>query len=198
MSSGNLDMATELKIEKRKEDSKPRALRREGLIPATVYGPELEDAIDIQVAAKDFQKVTFKDYKHLIELKDTDTTHEALIRNVQKDFVTGEILNIEFYKVQKGHKLNTKVALKFVGDSAAAKMGCDIVTQFTDMSVRCLPRDIPEDFIIDLSALKRAGDLIKFGDLDLGDKLELLEPPAEIIVKAVAKRGAIAAEAAAA
>jgi hypothetical protein len=59
-------MATELKIEKRKENSKPRALRREGLIPATIYGPELENAIDIQVNGKDFKKVSFKDYKHLI------------------------------------------------------------------------------------------------------------------------------------
>ena len=189
-------MATELKIEKRKENSKPRALRREGLIPATIYGPELENAIDIQVNGKDFKKVSFKDYKHLIELKDNETLHETLIRNIQKDFVTGEILNIEFYKVKSGNKLNTKVALRFVGDSPAAKMGCDIVTQFTEMNVRCLPRDIPEDFEIDISVLKKPADMINFGDLNLGDKLELLDPSGEIIVKVVAKRGAITESAA--
>lgn len=183
-------MATELKIEKREKNSKPRALRRAGVIPATVYGPELEEALNIQINGKDFQKVSFKDYKHLIELKDGETVHESLIRNVQKDFVTGEILNIEFYKVKSGHKLTTKVALKFIGDSPAAKMGCDIVTQYSEMSVRCLPRDIPEDFKIDLAILKKAGDMVHFSDLDLGDKLELLDPGAEIIAKAVAKRGA--------
>lgn len=189
-------MATALKIEKRRENSKPRALRREGLIPATIYGPELEESIDIQVNVKDFKKVSFKDYKHLIELQDNETVYETLIRNVQKDFVSGEILNVEFYKVQKGHKLTTKVALRFVGDSPAAKMGCDIVTQYTEMNVRCLPRDIPEDFEISIASLKKAGDMINFSDLDLGEKLELLDPPAEIIVKVVAKRGAIAEAAA--
>ena len=67
-------------------------------------------------------------------------------------------------------------------------MGCDIVTQFTEMNVRCLPRDIPEDFEVDISVLKKPADMINFGDLNLGDKLELLDPSGEIIVKVVAKR----------
>ena len=90
--------------------------------------------------------------------------------------------------------LTTKVALVIVGESPAAKMGCDIVSQYNEMTVKCLPRDIPDEVTIDITALKKAGDMISFADLPKNDKLEIQDPLAEIIVKAVAKRGAIAVE----
>lgn len=185
-------MTIELNVEVRDLKTKARALRREGFIPATLYGPELSESLSCQVSLKDFKKIAFKDYKHLIDLKTGTDTHEVLIRNVQKDYVTSEIKNIEFYKVKRGHKLTTKVALKFVGESPAAKMGADIVTQYSEMTVKCLPRDIPDDVEVSIDSLKKAGDMISFADLVANDKLEIQEPLSEIIIKAVAKRGAIA------
>ena len=187
-------MSIELSVEKRDGSTKARAMRREGLIPATLYGPELDESISLQVALKEFKKIAYKDYKHLIDLKADTETYEVLIRNIQKDYVTNEIKNIEFYKVKRGHMLTTKVALVIVGESPAAKMGCDIVSQYNEMTVKCLPRDIPDEVTIDITALKKAGDMISFADLPKNDKLEIQDRLAEIIVKAVAKRGAIAVE----
>ncbi|NQY80957.1 MAG: 50S ribosomal protein L25 [Candidatus Caenarcaniphilales bacterium] len=187
-------MAIELNVEERDVKTKARALRREGFIPATLYGPELDESISCQVSLKDFKKIAYKDYKHLIDLKTGTDTHEVLIRNIQKDYVSNEIKNIEFYKVKRGHKLTTKVALKFIGESPASKMGADIVTQYTEMTVKCLPRDIPDDVEVSIDTLKKAGDMISFADLPANDKLEIQEPLGEIIIKAVAKRGAIAME----
>ena len=62
---------------------------------------DLEESISCQVSLKDFKKIAYKDYKHLIDLKEGSDTHEVLIRNIQKDYVSNEIKNIEFYKVKK-------------------------------------------------------------------------------------------------
>ena len=185
-------MTVELNIEKRDTKSKPRALRREGIIPATLYGPDLENSVSCQVELKDFKKIAYKDYKHLIDLKVGDDAHEVLIRSIQKDFVSGEIKNIEFYKVKRGHKLVTKVALEFVGVSPASKMGCDVVTQYNEVTIKCLPRDIPDQIEVSIEALKKAGDMISIADINNSDKFEIQDPAAEVVVKAVAKRGATA------
>ena len=62
------------------------------------------------------------------------------------------------------------------------------------MTVKCLPRDIPDEVEVSIEALKKAGDMISFADLPANEKIEIQEPKAEIIIKAVAKRGAVAME----
>lgn len=190
-------MALTLEI-KAREEKKPNALRREGIVPATVYGPDMEPA-SIQLEAKAFSKISFEDHKHLINLVGGPTEYEVLIKNVQKDFLTREVLNIEFYKVMKGHKLNAKVGIKFVGESKAVKLGAELVTIYKEVHVRCLPKDIPNYFEIDVSKLENPDDHITFADINVDRSIiEVLDPAAEIICKAQLSRKSHAVEAPAA
>lgn len=176
-------MVTTLEIKSR-ENKKPQAIRREGSIPATMYGPEI-DATSIQLNAKEFSRIPFEEYTRLIRLKDSSAEHEVLIKNIQRDFMTREVLNIEFYKVMKGHKLNAKVAFKFVGASEAVKLGADFVVTHKEAHIRCLPRHIPYSIEIDISKLQKPDDHITFADLNINrDEIEILDPAAEIICKA--------------
>jgi large subunit ribosomal protein L25 len=181
-------MAVEIKIEKRATNKKPGVLRTEGTIPATLYGPEIEPQ-NIQLNAKDFSKVNFHDYTHLIQLKGDGEEHEALIKNIQRDFVTRDVLNIEFYKVKRGHKVTMKVELKFTGVSQAVKTGSDMVAIHKEANIKCLPKDIPYFIEVDISKLENNGDFLTFADLNFDrEKIELLEPEKEIVCKAEAKR----------
>ena len=188
-------MAVDIKIEKR-SNKKPRALRAEGTIPATLYGPEIEPQ-NIQLNAKEFSRVNFHDYTHLINLKADGEEHEALIKKIQRDFVTRDVLNIEFYKVKRGHKVTMKVELKYTGTSNAVKTGADLVTIHKEANIRCLPKDIPYFLEVDISKLENVGDQMTFNDLQFDrEAIELLEPPKEVICKAEAKRTNVVAEAA--
>lgn len=179
-------MSVELQVKSR-ENKKPRALRREGAIPATLYGPEIEP-MNIQLDAKEFSRVPYADYNRLITLKG-DQEHEALIKKVQKDFVTREVQNIEFYKIKRGHKITMKVGIKFKGDSPAVKMGADFVPVHQEVHIKCLPKNIPYFIEVDISELKESGDHITFADLKINrDEIEVLDPDKEIICKAETKK----------
>ncbi|MCE2928177.1 MAG: 50S ribosomal protein L25 [Candidatus Caenarcaniphilales bacterium] len=182
-------MAVHLPVSPREKNSKPRALRRAGFIPATVYGPEIE-AKNIQLSAKEFSRVSFEDYSHLMFLQNSDgTEEEALIKNVQKDSLTRAVMNIEFYKVKRGHKVNMKVAIKFVGDSQAVKLGADFVAVHKEAHIRCFPRHIPYFIEVDISKLEKADDHITFADLNINrEEIEIMDPESEIICKAETKR----------
>jgi large subunit ribosomal protein L25 len=181
-------MVITLEIKQRDKSSKARALRRQGIIPATIYGSEIESQ-SIQLDAKNFSRVAFEDYTHLMELEEPGQgKHEVLIKNIQKDCISGQIQNIEFYKITKGHKLTTKVILKFVGNSEAVKMGADLVIVHKEAHIKCFPRHIPAFLEVDLAGLVEAESTITFADLKLGEELELLDPPQEVVCKAETKR----------
>lgn len=180
-------MAIELQVRPR-ENKKARALRREGQIPATIYGPEIEP-INLQLGAKDFSQVPFADYTHLIDLKDGGEGHEVLIKEIQRNYVSRDVQSIQFYKIKRGHKVTTRIAFKFIGVSPAVKLGADFVIGHKEAHVKCLPKNIPYSIEIDISVLKEDGDHITFSDLKLDPELlELLDPVKEIICKAQTKR----------
>ncbi len=182
-----MPMVVEIAVKSR-ENKTPRALRREGTIPATLYGPEIEP-MNIQLSAKEFSRVPFEDYSHLIHLKDGGTDHEALIKDIQRDFVSREVQSIQFYKVKRGHKVTMKVAIKIKGESQAVKMGADLVSVHKEAHIRCFPRHIPYFLEVDISKLDNDGDHITFDDLQINrEEIEVIYPGQEIICKVQSKR----------
>ncbi len=180
-------MVVEIAVQTR-ENKKPRALRREGQIPATIYGPDIEP-MDIQLCAKAFSRVPFEEYSHLINIKEGANEHEALIKDIQRDFVTREVQSIQFYKIKRGHKVSMKVAIKTQGESLAVKMGADLVIVHKEAHIRCFPRHIPNVITVDISKLDNDGDHITFADLVINrEEIEILDPEQEIICKVQTKR----------
>lgn len=178
----------ELTVAKRDKAGKAKALRREGYIPATIYGPDFESQ-NIQLSAKDFSKVSFDDYNHIFHLKLANQDHEALIRNIQRNFLTREVLNIEFYKIKSGSKIDTKISLKFTGVAPAVKLGADLLTFHQEAHIRCLPRDLPDFIEVDLSSLKEFDDVISFADLKIDrSKIEVTDLAEDLICKVEEKR----------
>jgi large subunit ribosomal protein L25 len=176
-----------LKLEK-KEAIKPNQLRKAGKIPATIYGPGV-DSQSFQVDAKEFSKLPPSAYSHIIDLVDSsDKPISTIIRHVQRKFTAREILNIEFYRIASDRKLTVNVPFKFVGTSPAVTMGGQLVELHQEAEVECFPADIPDFIEIDVSAIVEIDTGIHFADLKVSDKIEILNPSEEIIVRVITPR----------
>jgi large subunit ribosomal protein L25 len=179
-----------------REGKTPNQLRREGIVPATLYGPG-QPSESVQVDAREFGRLPSAAYSHMIELNIAGKSANAVIRDVQRRSTTHQLLHVEFYRVSMDRLLTMTVPLKFINTSPAATGGGQLVEVFQSADIESLPGDIPEFIEVDLSQLKEIDDAIHFGDLKIAAAVKLLNPPDEIVAKVVAPR-AIEEEAAAA
>jgi large subunit ribosomal protein L25 len=180
-----------------RESKKPRQLRREGTIPATLYGPG-QPAQSVQIDAREFSRLPDAAHSHMIELTVGGKDTNAIIRNVQRRATTHQVLNVEFYRVALDRKLTLTVPLKFVGTSPAIANGNQLVELFQEAEIECFPAEIPDTLDVDLSKLKEVDDAIHFSDIKLPKGVEILNPHDEIVAKAITPRVMAEAEEAAA
>jgi len=179
-----------LKVEHR-EAKKPNLLRREGKIPATVYGHGIPSQA-VQVDEREFSKLPPAAYSHIVELSGgKDAAVSALIRNVQRKPTTHQVLNIEFYRVQADRKLTVTVPLKFIGSSPAVAAGGQLVEVHQEAEIECLPGDIPDNIEVDLSLIELIEQGIHFSELKVPPVIKILNPADEIVVRVVAKKAVV-------
>jgi large subunit ribosomal protein L25 len=168
---------------KEKENKTPNALRRDGFIPATVYGHSLK-SFSVQVNAKEFSKIPHKAYSHINELElSGKDKFPVIIRNVHRDPVRDTYYNIEFYKINEKEKIKVKVALNYTGVSEAVVKGGILIVSQTEIEVQCLPMNIPDAIDVDLSVITEIGQVIHAGDLKVTDGIIVLAKKEEILVK---------------
>lgn len=179
-----------LKLEGR-EAKTPNLLRREGKIPATIYGRGIKST-SVQVNAKEFSRLPAAAFSHVIELDGGEAgSTSALVRQVQRRATTHQILNVEFYQVQADRKLTVNVPLKFVGLSPAVKLGGQQVEFHQSVEVECLPKDIPDFIEVNLAQITELDQGIHFADLKVPDNVEILNPADEIVVRVATPRAVV-------
>jgi large subunit ribosomal protein L25 len=175
-----------LKLESRHTKS-PIATRRDGKIPATIYGPGI-DSESVQIDSKEFSRLPHAAYSHIIELTGSDKPVNAIIRNVQRKATTQQVLNIEFYRVSADRKLTVQVPLKFVGTSPAVGLGGLLQENYDEAEIECFPSDIPDFIEVDLSLIEQLDHGIHFSELSVSNKIKILNPGDEIVVRVVTPR----------
>lgn len=173
---------------KAREDRKPRALRRDGFVPATLYGPG-QDSESVQVDAREFSRLPAAAYSHMIELDfGTKQKVNAVIRHVQRRSINHNLMHVEFYRVRLDRKLTMNVPLKFIGTSPAVVKGGQLQENFQEAEIESLPGDIPDFLEVDLAMITEIEGAIHFSDLKVSDKIKILNPADEIVAKVVAPR----------
>lgn len=174
----------------KREEKTPNQLRREGKVPATLYGPG-QPSENVQVDAKEFGRLPSAAYSHMIELEfGSGKPVNALIREVQRKSTVNELLNIEFYRVSLDKVLTVSVPLKFVGSAPAVVAGGQILEVFQEAEIECLPTDIPDFIEVDLAKLVELEDVVHFSELKIPNGVKLLHNPEEVVVKAITPRAA--------
>ncbi len=166
-----------------------KQLRRAGRLPGVIYGHNVEPiniSLDAHEASLVFPKLSSS---ALITLDVDGKEYAALVREKQRDFIKNRLLHVDFLAVSLTEKLTATVGIEFVGTSGAVKdYKAVLVTNLDALEVECLPADLPEKFVVDLSALKAIGDQILVKDVSVSDKVKVLNDAEAVIVVATAPK----------
>lgn len=164
-------------------DEKAKNIRNEQKIPAVVYGNDFENKT-ISIDKLVFNKVYAEaGESSLINLKiDSEPMLKVLVHDIQKDAVTGDIVHIDFYKVNMKEKIRTAIPIVEVGESpAVVDLEGAFITNKDEVEVECLPADLIPEIEVDISVLKSLDDVVKVSDLKVPAGIEILDDPDEVI-----------------
>jgi large subunit ribosomal protein L25 len=167
-----------------------KAMRREGLLPAVMYGRHIETPVSITLNARETARTLAKVSSSSLVMIELDGEEiPALIREKQRDFIKNRLLHIDFLVVSLTEKLTAYVGIELSGLSLAVKdFNAILVTGLSEIEVECLPADLPEKIVVDIAALAKVGDAIHVSDLVLSEKVKVLSSPEEMLVIATAAK----------
>ena len=133
------------------------SLRREGLIPAVVYGKS-QPSVNVRLNAKQVETVLHHSVSEQIlvnlTIEDTGETRLAHIQDVQHNPLTGAIIHLEFHAISENERIHANIPLELVGDAAGVKAGGLLEHLVHKLEVQCLPKDLPEIIRVDVSGIE--------------------------------------------
>lgn len=186
-----------------------RRLRRAGAVPAVLSRVGGASNL-LTLNAHDFERMLGRHVsEHLIvTLAVGDESMLALLREIQRDGVSGKVIHADFGEVSRDTKLHVQIPVVLIGDSEGVRNAGGVLEQMLrQIDVACLPGDVVEKFELDISGMQ-LNDTLLVRDLKLGDAFTVLthadvpvatvlEPKAEEVVEAAADAAAPAAAGAA-
>ncbi len=156
-------------------------LRAAGVVPGVFYGPK-EAATQIAVNALELQKI-WKEAGEttIVRIAGMGDEKDALFKDVQFHPVSGQMLHVDFYVLEKGKKIEISVPLHFEGVSPAEKAGHVVVKALHEMEIEVAPAELPHHLLVDVSTLVNVGDHILAKDIKLPPSAELKIDADEIV-----------------
>lgn len=181
-------MNISVECKSRPEGSKPRALRREGLIPAALYGHDGANSISLTIPAKEAQ-ILLRDAavnNTLIDIKIPDISWQgkALIREVQAHPWKRTLNHLSFFTVSADQKVEIVVPVILVGKAAGAKEGGIVEQIMTELNISCAADNIPESIEIDVSSFE-IGGILHVGEIVLPEGVSVLDDPERTVISVV-------------
>ncbi|MFP4375593.1 MAG: 50S ribosomal protein L25 [Spirochaetales bacterium] len=149
-----------------------RRLRRDGKIPAVIYGHREPIAVSLDATefGREFRVIS---ESQIIQLHVDGETYDVLIKDYQEDILTGDILHLDFFEIEAGKSLRTHIAIHVHGTSAGVREGGILEQPLHEVEIECLPKDIPDAFDLDVSGLN-IGDSLHVSDLPVQDGVSVL------------------------
>jgi len=129
--------------------------RKSGNIPAVLYGKMVQTS-NLTVDSKTFTKIINHSASDniLVNLKLEAGEQLALVQEVQHDHIKGGILHVDFHAIAMDEEIHAAVPVETIGEPIGAKMGGQLEILLHKLEVRCLPKDLPQKIVIDVSHLK--------------------------------------------
>ena len=183
-------------MEKIELKAQPRAkelmkkLRNSGKIPAIVYGHGLKTE-HLEVAYPEFEKAFRKAGEStLINLNIAgEKIRNVIIQDVQKHYLNGKYIHVDFYEVSMTEKMKARVPLEFIGVSKAVKENGGVLIQvINELEVECLPADLPHSITVDISGLNDFNAAVHVRDLHISAKVQVHADLNEVVVKVAPPR----------
>jgi large subunit ribosomal protein L25 len=172
----DFDLVAELRDDRGKGAS--RRLRREGKVPAILYGggrPPRALAFDHNKVLQQLDHEAF--YSSILTIKVGGKTQAAILKDVQRHPAKRHVLHMDMQRIVEDEKIRMNVPIHFVGDQTApgVKLGGGSVSRLmTDVEVTCLPRDLPEYLEVDISQME-LDDMLYLSDIKLPEGVDIIE-----------------------
>ena len=160
-----------------------RGLRRAGWLPAVVYGHGME-AFSIQLNSREVSRTLVRTGRASLMALDLDgqETRNVLIREIQRDPVTQQVLHMDFYQVRMDEAIHLSIPVRLTGKAPAVREKDGVLVQgLTEIEIECLPGDLIAMVEADLSELHNIGDTISVKDLSVPSTIKVLADPDEMI-----------------
>jgi large subunit ribosomal protein L25 len=160
-----------------------KALRREGKLPAVIYGRHTAP-MPIVLDHKDASRaLTGIAPSALVTVEVDGEPYQTLVREKQRNPILGSPDPRGFLAVSMTETLHATVMVRMEGVSPAVKdYDAILMTGENELQVECLPQDLPERITVDVSVLKAIGDGLYVRDLKVSDKIKILTDPDTMLV----------------
>ena len=159
------------------------ALRRAGQLPAVMYGHEMAAtpiSLDLRESTRILNSVTSSS---IVNVELDGKENATLVREKQKDYIRGTLLHVDFQVVSLTETIRTEVGIEISGIAPAIKdFNGVMVTGIDNIEVECLPKDLPDRIVVDISNLANIGEGIYVRDIPVPENVVFLAEPDEMIV----------------
>lgn len=156
--------------------SASRELRKKGLVPATVYGlnePAVSIAISPKIVARVLASETGTNSMLHLQREGTEIKRHVIIKDVQRDAVTGRLVHLDFIRVDPTHKVRVHVPIVLKGTPIGVKEGGLLDFVHRTIEVECLPGFIPGHIDVNVDHLD-VGDTIRLNEIKLDAHITVL------------------------
>lgn len=172
-----------LDIKKRDETGKEisKKLRRDGYIPAVLYGHKGTKKICVREI--DFISLFEEIGEHSIISLNIEGKEKAevIVKDFQLHPIKRNIMHVDFFEIEKGKLLRTEIPIKIEGTSTGVKKGGILEVFMRDLEIECLPKDIPDSITIDITELE-VGDSVHVKNLKVDDKITIISNSEQVVV----------------
>lgn len=161
--------------------------KKEGMIPAVIYGHGIKTK-SLWVSSLDFSRLLKKSGESaIIELDiDNKSKNNVLIYETQRDPINEKFIHVDFFHVRMDEEIEMEVELVYVGVAPAVKeLSGILIKNMDEITVKCLPADLPSEIKVDISSLKTFDDHIYIKDLKIPPKVKI-DVDGETVVALVA------------
>ena len=162
-----------------------RAVRREGMVPCTLYGQD-DAPVSFKVHELELHPMIYTDETHVVNVTFDGKTWECIMKDIDFDPVTDRPLHADFQVLTAGQLITITVPLQYHGTPVGQTDGGDTQIVIHEVTVRCLPKDIPTHIDVDISELQ-IGDAIHVAQLEM-EGLEFITADTQTLVTVVPPR----------
>ena len=168
---------------------KVNQLRREGIIPAVVYGHHVA-ATNIQVDERALNQALHRaGMTHLLNIQVADgDALVALVKDIQRESMTQRVTHVDFQAVSMDEPITTSVPIVLDGASQAVEDGGTLLHALSALEIRALPANLIDSVAVDISVLTDFDAAIHVSDLKVPSNVEVLNDPDELVAKVTPPR----------
>lgn len=179
----------EIEVQERTQFGKSvKLLRSQGLIPAEFYGRNMAN-MHLTVKKEAFKKLFHEVGEHAVfNIMVGGKKQPALVSDVQRDSILGEVAHIDFYGVRMDEKIKAHVPVVLEGDAPAVKDKDAVLNQtVSELEVEALPGDLPASFSVSLAGLTELNQSMYVKDIAVPKGVKVLVDPETVVVTATKK-----------